>query len=252
MILTELDNPFRVVILSSIIVFTILSLTVSTTQASEAGPLERMREIIGEMGGTLDTGDDSSGNIDDATSSDNVGQIETESALPIPNITQREEAPVSAPSGSIVSSDEFAMNAEFEPHENEFLADQNNWQMDAFGFTVTPNSSICPTGNCEFEFEDGQIDTDFRGDWVLTGRLKVGVETEEGTRSKLYDVRGELDRKGTLEKENTVTDMLGEEFKLGSGSVILPQEIDSEYEITNGTLSIEGEDASLFLQGTKQ
>ncbi|HZD33810.1 MAG TPA: hypothetical protein VE130_01280 [Nitrososphaeraceae archaeon] len=240
-----MDNPFRVVIFSSIIAFTILSFTVSTTQASEAGPLERMREIVGEMGGTLDTGDDSSGNSDDATSSG-------KSTLSIPNITQREEAPVSAPSGSIVSTDEFAMNAEFEPHENEFLADENYWQMDAFGFNVTPNSSICPTGNCEFEFEDGQINTDFRGDWVLTGRLKVGVETEEGTRSKLYDVRGELDRKETLERENSVTDMLGGEFRLGSGPVILPDQIDVEYEITNGSLTIEDEDASLILQGTKQ
>ena len=52
----------------------------------------------------------------------------------------------------------------------------------------------------------------------MTGRLKVGIETEEGTRSTLYDVRGELDRKETLETENTVTDMLGGELRLGSGS----------------------------------
>lgn len=43
------------------------------------------------------------------------------------------------------------MNAEFEPHD--FLDDY--WQMDAFGFNVIPNSSICQTGHCEFEFEDG-------------------------------------------------------------------------------------------------
>ncbi len=140
------------------------------------------------------------------------------------------------------------MNAEFEPQD--FLDDY--WQMEAFGFNVTPNSGICQTGNCEFEFEDGQINKGAGGDWVLTGRLKVGVETEDGTRSTLYDVRGELDRKETLETENTVTDMLGGELRLGSGSVILPQEIDSEYEITNGTLTIEDEDVSLILQGTKQ
>jgi hypothetical protein len=86
------------------------------------------------------------------------------------------------------------------------------------GFNVSPNSSICLTGNCEFEFEDGQINTDFSGDWVLIGRLKVGVETDEGTRSTLYDVRGD--------------------------SVILPQDIEMEYEITNGTLTIEDEDTS--------
>src|ERR687892_2665175 len=105
------------------------------------------------------------------------------------------------PSESLSLTDEFAINAEFEPHENEFLADDNYWQLDAFGFNVSLNSSICPTGNCEFEFEDGQINTDFSGDWVLTGRLKVGVETDEGTRSTLYDVRGELDRMETLETE---------------------------------------------------
>jgi hypothetical protein len=38
--------------------------------------------------------------------------------------------------------------------------------------------------------------------------------------------------------------MLGGEFRLGSGSVILPQDIEMEYEITNGTLTIEDEDAS--------
>ena len=91
------------------------------------------------------------------------------------------------------------MNAEFEPHENPFLADDDYWQMEAFGFNVTPNSVICPTGDCEFDFEDGQLNTDFSGDWVLTGRLKVGVQSEEGTRSTLYDVRGELDRQETVE-----------------------------------------------------
>jgi hypothetical protein len=149
-------------------------------------------------------------------------------------------------------TDEFAMNAEFEPHEIDFLADDNYWQMDAFGFNVSPNSSICPTGNCEFEFEDGQINTDLSGDWVLTGRLKVGVETEEGTRSTLYDVRGELDRKETLETGDSATDMLGGEFRLGSGSVILPQDIEVEYEITNGTLTIENDDGTLILRGIKQ
>ena len=47
----------------------------------------------------------------------------------------------------------------------------------------------------------------------MTGRAKVGVETKEGPRSTLYDVRGELDRKETLETENTVTDMLGGELR---------------------------------------
>ncbi|HZB73627.1 MAG TPA: hypothetical protein VE378_02680 [Nitrososphaeraceae archaeon] len=142
---------------------------------------------------------DSSSNSSGTENQDNIES--TESTLAIPNVTQREEPPASTPSESLSLTDEFAMNAEFEPHENEFLADDNYWQLDAFGFNVSLNSSICPTGNCEFEFEDGQINTDFSGDWVLTGRLKVGVETDEGTRSTLYDVRGELDRMETLETE---------------------------------------------------
>ena len=42
------------------------------------------------------------------------------------------------------------------------------------------------------------------------------------------------------------------EFGLGSGSVILPDEIDVEYCDHQGTLAIEDEDVSLILRGIKQ
>jgi hypothetical protein len=227
-----------------------VSIAIPSAHASSEDPLEELGEMLGfdsnRDSSSQDNKNDGNSNGNGADDSENTEL--TSGTLAIPNITQRDEPPASTSSGSLVLQDQFAMNAEFEPHD--FLDDY--WQMDALGFNVTPNSSICPSGSCEFEFEDGQINKGLGGDWVLTGRLKVGVETEEGTRSTLYDVRGELDRKETLETENAVTDMLGGEFRLGSGSVILPQDIESEYEINNGTLTIEDEDASLVLEGTKQ
>jgi hypothetical protein len=191
-----MGNSIRTFISSYVIAVILLLVTVPAVKATTRGLLEELGDMLGF---DEDRNGDSSSDSSGTENQDNIES--TESTLAIPNVTQREEPPASTPSESLSLTDEFAMNAEFEPHENEFLADDNYWQLDAFGFNVSPNSSICPTGNCEFEFEDGQINTDFSGDWVLTGRLKVGVETDEGTRSTLYDVRGELDRMETLETE---------------------------------------------------
>ena len=244
-----MDDLFRIVLLGSVISTIFLSLTVPSVIASTEGPLDRLGDMLG-----FETNEDSNDDTDrndngERNDADDTNNIEpTGGSLPIPSITQRDQPIASTSSGANASEDEFVMNAEFEPHE--FL--EAIWELNAFGFNVSPNSSICPSGNCEFEFEDGQLKTLLNGDWELTGRLKVGVETAEGLRSTIHDVRGEFDREETLESGDTVTDMLEGEFRLGSGLVILPDDIDSEYQITNGTLTIEDEDATLVLRGIKQ
>jgi hypothetical protein len=125
-----MDNSFRIFISSYVIAVILLLVTVPAVKATTGSPLEELGDMLGF---DEDRNGDSSSDSSGTENQDNIES--TESTLAIPNVTQREEPPASTPSESLSFTDEFAMNAEFEPHENEFLADDNYWQLDALDLT---------------------------------------------------------------------------------------------------------------------
>ncbi|ALI37219.1 hypothetical protein NMY3_03032 [Candidatus Nitrosocosmicus oleophilus] len=148
------------------------------------------------------------------------------------------------------STEEFALQATLEPHENKFLAEDGYYQTDGFGLNLSPNSDLCPANNCEFEIEDGQLRSDLSGGYVFDGRLKIGIESDEGTRSKIFDIYSKLDRVETLENDDGTTDYLKGEFNLGSEFEAIYNP-DYSYTINNGTLTFEDDEGTLVLQGDR-
>jgi hypothetical protein len=76
------------VVFGAIMALIFLSVTVPTLKASTEGPLEELGELLGVDGNGPNGSDDA---------------MQKESTLDIPNITQREEAPISIPSGSLAN-----------------------------------------------------------------------------------------------------------------------------------------------------
>jgi hypothetical protein len=178
--------------------------------------------------------------------------------------------------------EEFAMQVILEEHENPFLADDGYYEVDGFGLNLSPNSTLCPTNNCEFELEDGQLAPFLSGSYSFTGLLKIGIESEEGKRSKIMDLKANLDITETLENDDTKTEFVtgdlsitsssGSSSSSGSESNALDQlnnlfktniqqtnspqiafaqgtSNNIEFRITNGSIAFDGDEATMILQG---
>jgi hypothetical protein len=73
------------------------------------------------------------------------------------------------------------------------------------------------------------------------------VVNNDITNSKFYNVRVDLDKTGSQEKEGQTTEFLDGTFKVGK-NVFSP---DFQYKIVNGTLILDPNEPVLTLQGTK-
>jgi hypothetical protein len=162
--------------------------------------------------------------------------------------TQRESPPAYAPE----PKEEFAMNVEFAPDKNF----DSYWNLTGFGLNVSPGSDICPEDNCEFEIEGGQLRPDLIGGYFFEGRLKVIVEEEAGTRSNMYNIRGELDYEATLKNSDILTGYTDEilkgklkigKLKIDSGIIVVSAPL--EYNISYGHFYYSENFASLTLRG---
>jgi hypothetical protein len=168
-----------------------------------------------------------------------------ESTLPIPEITQRIEPSPAEP------KEEFVMRTEFEPSATF----DSHWDPTGYGFDVSIGSEICPQDNCVFLIEDGKLRPDFTGGLLFEGTLKVFEQEEAGTRSKTYDMRGELVYEKTLGTgggdilTNYTTDILKGKLKIGSGILVGPAPI--EYNISKGYFYYNENEATLILEGAK-
>lgn len=147
------------------------------------------------------------------------------------------------------NDDEFALKVTLDKQDS--LVDNFiMYEVEGFGLNVSPNSKICPTNNCEFELEDGKLSSVFAGQYLFNGVLKVGVEEEEGTRSNVMSISSSLNIRETLENDDTTTEFLTGDFKLGEpGTVIISPDL--SYRVTNGSLVIEDGEATMILQGER-
>ena len=145
--------------------------------------------------------------------------------------------------------EEFALKATLDKQDS-LIDNFIMYDVEGFGLNLSPNSTLCPTNNCEFELEDGKLNSVLAGQYLFNGVLKVGIEEEEGTRSSVMNIGSSLNIKETLENDDTTTEFLTGKFNLGeSTTALFSPEI--SYRVTNGTLTIEDDEATLILQGEK-
>ena len=140
-------------------------------------------------------------------------------------------------------SEEIAMKVQLEEHSNEFLADDDFYEVSDFAFVASNSSKLCPAGNCEYELEGGEMLKAYTaGERSLTGKFKV----DTGESKKLMDMRASWE---TVEERETAD---GELVRVIEGDLAIGRDVfspENEYRI-NGTLTTDGDDYLLAIKGT--
>jgi hypothetical protein len=139
-------------------------------------------------------------------------------------------------------SEEIAMKAQLEEHENEFLDDY--YQVDNFAFVASNNSKLCPSGNCEYELDAGEMQAEYTaGERALTGKFKV----DTGESTKIMNMRADWETVEERESpEGEIVKVI--EGELGIGRNEFSPE--NKYQIT-GTLTPDGDGYILEAKGMK-
>ena len=70
---------------------------------------------------------------------------------------------------------------EFEPMD--VLGDQGYYDVSNFALNTMETSELCPTGNCEYDLEGGQLNPDYAGDRTFSGKLRI----DDGESTKIMN-----------------------------------------------------------------
>ncbi len=136
------------------------------------------------------------------------------------------------------------LRAELQPHENEFLAEDGWYRINSFQFIANDTEEFCPSNNCEYEIENGEVRPDsFTGGYVFDGNLKVTITEGDAKNSKFYNMRADLEKAGSEETPSKLTEII--EGEIGFGGTIIDPDI--EYQVVNGTLEVNEQSSTLTL-----
>ncbi|MGB9167556.1 MAG: hypothetical protein WCB31_01360 [Nitrososphaeraceae archaeon] len=136
-------------------------------------------------------------------------------------------------------SEEIALKVEFEPHENQFLADNNWYQVSDFAFAASNNSKLCPSVSCEYGLDDGEMREAFAaGERSLDGKFIVNT----GESKIIFDLRANWEAVKERDVNGDLSQLIEGKLEIGIGTN--PQ---FEYAI-NGTLT--ADDDGYILEGT--
>ena len=155
--------------------------------------------------------------------------------------------------GNPAAADSMIITANLQPHKNEFLAKNGYYQISTLDMNVTKGSKLCPSGNCQYNIENGQLGpyNKFSSRYVLDGLLKVSVVVDSGliVNSELFLIRGDMDKAASQEKEGQTIEILRGSIKFGK-NVFSPV----FHYIVNGTLLVNpsANVLTLTLQGVSE
>lgn len=136
---------------------------------------------------------------------------------------------------------ELAAKIQLIPHENEFLDDY--YQVSNFAFVLSNSSQLCPSGNCEYELEDGTMQAErIAGERSLAGRITI----DTGDSKNMMELRASWKTIEEIEKNGENVKVIGGILELGI-SQFGPENI---YQI-NGTLTTDGDNYLLEIKGIK-
>lgn len=151
--------------------------------------------------------------------------------------TQQEESEPEPP-----RAQDFAMKVQLEPHENEFLADDGYYQVSDFAIAISNSSKLCPTGNCEFDLDGGEMTGEITpGERQLNGKLRV----DTGDSTKIMNLNAQWQTVEEREQDGETVRVI--EGTLDAGNDPAKPEYQSQI---NGTLVPDGNDFILEATGT--
>jgi hypothetical protein len=134
---------------------------------------------------------------------------------------------------------DFAMKVQLEPHDNEFL--EGWYQVSDFALATSNSSELCPTGQCEFELEGGEMSAESTpGERSLNGKLNV----ETGDTTRILDLSVFWHAVEERQQDGETVQVI--EGTLDASRDPTNPEYQSEI---NGTLTPDGNDFILELHG---
>jgi hypothetical protein len=140
--------------------------------------------------------------------------------------------------------EQMTLKAQLKP--DKFLADLGYYAVKKFRFAVNDGSEICPSNNCEYRIENGQL-WPFGGKgssspYIFDGKLKVTIPEDGASKSKFYDMSVNLDKTG--EEETGGETIAKFDGLFGVGPHIT-------YDITNATLEVDKKSPVLTIEGVR-
>lgn len=141
-----------------------------------------------------------------------------------------------------VTSNAFAqiiIDAEFSEDDNEFT--DNTYEMEDYSVVTSQNSQLCPTNDCTIEIEDGELSQNMFNSQLYgwDGIMNVGREENGGVRSSVYDLSSSMTVDEKFEKDDVTTLYVSGDLELGDKF---------DFDIVNGTISLDGKKVFLHLE----
>jgi hypothetical protein len=134
---------------------------------------------------------------------------------------------------------DLTMKVQLKPYKDELL--EGLYQVSDFVIAVSYTSELCPTGNCSFELEGGQVEVITPGEAALTGKLNV----DSGDLTKIMNLFALWQTVEERKQDGGTTQII--EGTLDAGND--PANPDYQSQI-NGTLISEGNNLILGIRGT--
>ena len=137
---------------------------------------------------------------------------------------------------------DFAMKVQLEPTNNEFLEDY--YDVTNFAIATSNSSELCPTGNCEFDLDGGQMGSEVSpGERNLNGKLRV----DEGGSTRILNLNADWQTVEEREQDGERVQVIEGTLNVGRGEQIY---VNPEYQSQiNGTLVPDGDGFILEAQG---
>jgi hypothetical protein len=146
--------------------------------------------------------------------------------------------------GSSFGLDDFSIEVLLKEVKNQYSDDIEYLPI---SLTINKNNDFCQAGNCTYEISDGKIaqntfDSTKRS---FEGTLKVTVQQGDTKVTKLFPFNSDLSISEIRETGGKSVELLDGKISFGKDTF----NPNFEYSISNGTLTLQGQKASLNLSG---
>lgn len=146
--------------------------------------------------------------------------------------------------GSAFGADEFSIEALLKEVRNQYSDDI---EYHPTSITINENNDFCKAGNCVYEISDGKLSQNMFDSTKrsFVGTLEVIVQQGDTKVTKLFPFNSDLSISEIRETGGKSVELLDGKISFGKDTF----NPEFEYSISNGTLTVHGQNASLNLSG---
>jgi hypothetical protein len=140
---------------------------------------------------------------------------------------------------------DYAMKVQLEPKDDPYGMFEDYYDVSDFAIAISNSSELCPTGNCEFDLEGGEMPSEISpGERQLNGKLRI----EAGESTKILNLLANWQTIEEREEDGERVQVIEGTLNAGRGDEVYST---PEYMSTiNGTLVPDGDSFILEAHGT--